>query len=741
MACRMERRGGFAIAISMCAAACSSSAPDEGERVAEVVGGGADPSPVIKFTQVTHAAGIDRSNEPASAGAFDGSLTYAYNALLADLDGDGLLDYYAVNHGQTEHVSGLFVYRGGGVFGKNLYTVSLQPSPTNWPDQNLSNDLRFVGDLTGDGRVDLVFQSWSGLGVICVNQGVVQRSDWTGPGYLCYGTTDAVAFSDVNGDGKIDVLALEVGGNGFDVYTAYYSQTASYVWRLNNGNPDIDTWPVTRNFLSLRVSDPAAVAAPFVDLNNDGIPDKIVGVPRAANNRGTYGTLVAGHNVFLGQANGTYVQVASSGLGAVTEPITRVEDVNEDGCIDVGTDVTAYRDNQTWYTQNKVAGACAGTFTLTARTALPYLPGFKHFSLDVDNSGLISKAVLNHIGYGHGEGRPVGASIYRKMPNGTYVAIPPAQNGVDLVGTDATEFYSDSLFPGDWNDDGRIDLAGSAGANLPGSDKGFALWSSSLSTTNSWIKVTLPTVTGFFAGKATVEVFDAGSVGDASHLVTPPQILYPGKTWASQVLHYGIGTRSSVDVRVTFPDGRVTTRTGVAPQSRISIQPAVGIPPTAVISANPLSAAIGQSIAFDGTGSSDPDGTIASYAWDFGDGAKATTATASHAYASAGSFTARLTVTDNSGSVGTASVAISIADVTAPTVSISSAVFTPTVSDNVGVVRVEWYFDGALSATTNTAPFSYTLNLTPVAGAHTLVARAFDAAGNHTDSPALTLQK
>jgi len=218
-------------------------------------------------------------------------------------------------------------------------------------------------------------------------------------------------------------------------------------------------------------------------------------------------------------------------------------------------------------------------------------------------------------------------------------------------------------------------------------------------------------------------------------------VLYPGKTWASQVLQFGIGTRSSVDVRVTFPDGRVTTRTGVTPQSRISIQPAVGVAPTAVISASPTSAAIGQSIAFDGTGSSDPDGTIASYAWDFGDGAQATTAIANHAYASAGTFIARLTVTDNSGSIGTASVTISIADVSAPIVSISGSVFTPTVSDNVGVVRVEWYFDGALSATTTTAPFSYTLNLTPVAGSHTIIARAFDSAGNHTDSSTLTVQR
>ena len=43
--------------------------------------------------------------------------------------------------------------------------------------------------------------------------------------------------------------------------------------------------------------------------------------------------------------------------------------------------------------------------------------------------------------------------------------------------------------------------------------------------------------------------------------------------------------------------------------------------------------------------------------------------------------------------------------------------------------------------TTTIAPYSYTLNLTPVPGAHTLLARAFDAAGNSTDSPTITLQQ
>ena len=235
-------------------------------------------------------------------------------------------------------------------------------------------------------------------------------------------------------------------------------------------------------------------------------------------------------------------------------------------------------------------------------------------------------------------------------------------------------------------------------------------------------------------------MFDAGFVGDASHLVTPPKLLTTGRAWASQVYHFGIGTRSAVDVRVTFPGGRQVVRAAVAPASRIVVQPTSDLPPTAVAAAQPTSVAIGQAVAFDGSASSDPDGTIASYSWDFGDGSHATAASPSHAYASAGAFVARLTVTDDSGSTATATVTIHVADTTPPAIRITGAVFTPAVSDDVGVVKVEWYFDGGLSATTTAAPFSYTLNLTPMAGLHTLIARAFDAAGNAVDSAPITVQ-
>jgi serine protease len=75
--------------------------------------------------------------------------------------------------------------------------------------------------------------------------------------------------------------------------------------------------------------------------------------------------------------------------------------------------------------------------------------------------------------------------------------------------------------------------------------------------------------------------------------------------------------------------------------------------PTAAFTADPISGGSPLTVAFDGSSSSDADGSIASYTWTFGDGsATATGATISHTY-QAGStgarYTARLTVRDNVG--------------------------------------------------------------------------------------------
>ena len=63
---------------------------------------------------------------------------------------------------------------------------------------------------------------------------------------------------------------------------------------------------------------------------------------------------------------------------------------------------------------------------------------------------------------------------------------------------------------------------------------------------------------------------------------------------------------------------------------------------------------------FDASGSSDAEGPIADYAWDFGDGSKGTGKTPSHTYAAAGSYSAVLTVTDAGGTTATATHTVSV---------------------------------------------------------------------------------
>ncbi|MFU8877620.1 MAG: S8 family serine peptidase [Wenzhouxiangellaceae bacterium] len=64
---------------------------------------------------------------------------------------------------------------------------------------------------------------------------------------------------------------------------------------------------------------------------------------------------------------------------------------------------------------------------------------------------------------------------------------------------------------------------------------------------------------------------------------------------------------------------------------------------------------------FDGSASSDSDGSIAGHAWTFGDGNSAGGATVNHTYANDGSYTVTLTVTDNEGATGSTSSLVTVA--------------------------------------------------------------------------------
>ncbi|WP_246455604.1 PKD domain-containing protein [Sulfitobacter aestuariivivens] len=74
----------------------------------------------------------------------------------------------------------------------------------------------------------------------------------------------------------------------------------------------------------------------------------------------------------------------------------------------------------------------------------------------------------------------------------------------------------------------------------------------------------------------------------------------------------------------------------------------VNAPPKAAFE-GPDVAAAGTAVVFDASASSDPDGAITGFTWDFGDGNSARGVVASHTYASAGTYTVRLAVRDEAG--------------------------------------------------------------------------------------------
>lgn len=70
----------------------------------------------------------------------------------------------------------------------------------------------------------------------------------------------------------------------------------------------------------------------------------------------------------------------------------------------------------------------------------------------------------------------------------------------------------------------------------------------------------------------------------------------------------------------------------------------------------------GLACTFDSSGSSDTDGTINGYSWDFGDSSSSTESNPGHSYASSGTYTVSLTVTDDDGASGTISNNVIVSD-------------------------------------------------------------------------------
>jgi len=225
-------------------------------------------------------------------------------------------------------------------------------------------------------------------------------------------------------------------------------------------------------------------------------------------------------------------------------------------------------------------------------------------------------------------------------------------------------------------------------------------------------------------------------VGELTHLVPATALADGSVTWSfdwqapsapGNYTLYGAGL--SADASATF--------FGDASNSAVLVvNVSAGAPqaPVAVISA-PMSAQVAQSVTFDGTGSTDPDGTIVQYDWDFGDGTTGTGAVATHSYGVAGTYTVTLKVTDDTNlsdqtfvDIVVGGAMIPVADPGGPYTGVPGVAITFDASGSTHtspITRYLWdYGDGsALDITTApTASHAYAVN-----GTYTLTLAVQDA--------------
>ena len=170
------------------------------------------------------------------------------------------------------------------------------------------------------------------------------------------------------------------------------------------------------------------------------------------------------------------------------------------------------------------------------------------------------------------------------------------------------------------------------------------------------------------------------------------------------------------------------------------------IPPTAIIAADPTEPNESEIVSFSAGDSSDDNGEIVSYEWDFGDGSTGTGVNVEHTYAHSGQYTATLMVRDNDGLSATDRVGITVGPPLEPDLSnmrprVTSATINPDepvegtsvtfegggADDDGEVVECRWILSDGQIRSYHGSSSSFTLDAAP-AGMYSFAVKDDDGA-------------
>jgi PKD repeat protein len=161
-------------------------------------------------------------------------------------------------------------------------------------------------------------------------------------------------------------------------------------------------------------------------------------------------------------------------------------------------------------------------------------------------------------------------------------------------------------------------------------------------------------------------------------------------------------------------------------------------PPAAVLSVTPTSGSAPLSVSASTSGSSDPDGSIASSKINFGDGSILIAASATHQYSVPGAYTVTATVTDNVGASSTATRTVTVAGVKVSTPTAGATVGSPVhfVAAAIAVSPIKAmriYVDNMSRYVTYAASLDAYINVSK--GSHYVVVQAWDSTGEVYKTP------
>lgn len=354
-------------------------------------------------------------------------LPYAYSLIrLADFDGDGTPDFFAMNW--WFNVSWTLFFAGGVDAGEVKHLVSFE-----FPNHDLYRPA--VLDFDGDGRSDLVAASQFSLPSGDIVATELRLVAWRSSGqyefeevaYRQAEINPTFAAGDIDGDGHTDILGIT-------------SLTTGVAWSYSESMGMVHT-ASTIDLSSLALEGEPVLAA--ADYNYDSHADFVV-----VDGSGRAWRILGGpeHQLAL-------LDVEAPAVLAPDAETLYAQDINSDGVVDLASVSYTYEHNKLRHTISLAVGMPDGGFTSLASFDTAYgitMAGSEFF-------GNLSK--VSHLGFIDLDGSGIPALVYAHAQRPELVVHRHiAETRGDMPTIVPLEFPANSLFVDDLAGDGETDI-------------------------------------------------------------------------------------------------------------------------------------------------------------------------------------------------------------------------------------------------------------------------------------------